>query len=198
MAFDDKTLRTSSTSEHLPQADNPPQGTVTSSFFVSMDTIFAVANVGAGASKNAKNVKDAVQLLWFTSIEERISQGNMASDYQASATIKHSLVELHLLTDSSQPPLRTNLREGIQIKKMKITRVGHLGDGADNTELYSTTFTKCYIEVIQEFPDKLIVKVRVNTRADTAAATKYDATESTKSGSTAAGWDYTTNTSIPP
>jgi hypothetical protein len=177
-----------------PQAENPPIGTVTSSFFVSMDTIFAVSNVGAGASKNAKNVKDAVQLLWYTSIEERVSQGNMASDYQASATIRHSLVELHILSDSSQPPLRTNLREGIPIKKMKITRVGHLGDGLDNTELYSTLFEKCFIESIQEFPTKLIVKVRVNSRADTAAATKYDATESTKSGSTAAGWDYAQNT----
>lgn len=192
--FGDNPFKTSPVTDVLPQAQNPPIGTVTSSFFVSMDTIFTVSNVGAGPSKGAKNVKDAVQLLWWTSLEERVSQGNMTSDYNASATIRHSLVELHILSESSQPSLRQTMRRGTPIKKMKITRVGHLGEDLDNTELYSTTFEKCFIEAIQEFPDKLIVRVRVNSRADTAAATKYDATESTKSGSVSSGWDYATNT----
>jgi hypothetical protein len=191
--YSDKWAKIEPTQEQ-PAAGNPPIGTVTSSFFVSMDQLFAVSNVGAGPSKGAKNVKDAVQLLWYTSVEERVSQGNMTSDYNASATINHSLVELHILSDSSQPPLRQAMRKGTPIKKMKITRVGHLGDGLDNTELYSTLFEKCFIEAIQEFPDKLVVRVRINTRSDTAAATKFDATETTKSGSTSAGWDYAQNT----
>jgi len=194
MPPNDKTQKTVPTTQLLPQTGNPPLGTVTSSYFVSMDKVFSVSNVGSGDSKGAKNVEDAVQLLWFTSVEERVSQGNMASDFQASATLLHSLLEMHVLTDSGMPTLRQNLRNNTPIKKIKITRVGHLGDGADNTEMYSTTFTNCFIEAIEEFPDKLIVKARVNTRSDTAAATKYDATQGTTSGSTSSGWDYAQNT----
>jgi hypothetical protein len=85
------------------------------------------------------------------------------------------------------------MRNNTPIKKIKITRVGHLGEGKDNTEMYSTTFTNCFLEVIEEFPDKLIVKARINTRSDTAAATKHDAVQGTTSGSTASGWDYAQN-----
>lgn len=193
MAMDDKSQKTAPTQQHIPQAGNPPIGTVTSSFFVSMDKIFAVSNVGAGESAGKANVEDAVQLLWFTSVEERPSQGNMASDFQASATLVHSLLEMHVQTDSGMPILRQNMRNNTPIKKIKITRVGHLGEGKDNTEMYSTTFTNCFLEVIEEFPDKLVVKARINTRSDTAAATKYDAVQGTTSGSTASGWDYAQN-----
>jgi type VI protein secretion system component Hcp len=194
--LNDKTQKASPTTQHISQAANPPIGTVTSSFFVSMDEVFSVSNVGAGESKGKANVEKAVQLLWFTSVEERVSQGNMASDFQASATLSHSLLEMHIQTDSAMPTLRQNLRNNTPIKKIKITRVGNLGEDKDNTEMYSTTFTNCFIETIEEFPDKLIVKARINTRSDTAAATKYDATQGTTSGSTASGWDYAQNTAM--
>jgi type VI protein secretion system component Hcp len=192
----DKMQKAPNTTQQIPQTGNPPIGTVTSSYFVSMDKVFAVSNVGAGDSKGKKHVEDAVQLLWFTSVEERPSQGNMTTDYQSSATLVHSLLEMHVQTDSAMPTLRQNMRNNTPIKKIKITRVGHLGADKDNTELYSTTFTNCFLEFIEEFPDKLIVKARVNTRSDTAAATKYDATQGTTSGSTASGWDYAQNTAM--
>lgn len=176
--------------------DNAPIGTVTSSFFVSMDQIFVTSNVGAGSSANAAGLDSSVQLLWYSSIEERPSIGTMTSDFQASATIVHSLLEMHILTDSAMPTLRQNLRNNTPIATIKITRVGHLGDGMDNTEMYSSTFTNCFVEYIEEFPDKLIVRARVNTRSDTAAATDFTATQSTASGSTASGWDYAQNTAM--
>jgi len=51
----------------------------------------------------------------------------------------------------------------------------------------------CFLESIEEFPDKLIVKARINTRSDKAAATAYDATS--VPGNSASGWDYSQNTS---
>jgi type VI protein secretion system component Hcp len=173
------------------EAGNPPLGTVTSSFFISMDDIFATSNVGSGSSANAAGLANAVHLLYYTSVEERPSIGTMTSDFQASATLIHSLVELHILTDSAMPTLRQNMRSNKPVAEMKITRVGHLGEGADNTEMYSSTFTNNFIESIEEIPDKLIVKVRVNTRSDTAATTDFTGTQATTSGSAASGWDYT-------
>ena len=106
----DKAQKTENSTQNSPQSGNPPIGTVTSSFFVSMDTVFQVSTVGDGASKQAAGLKNAVQLLWYTSVEERVSQGNMTSDYQASATLVHSLLEMHIMTDSAMPTLRQNLR----------------------------------------------------------------------------------------
>jgi hypothetical protein len=189
----DKGQKTSPTSSHLSQASNPGIGTVTSSFFVQMDEVFQTSNVGSGSSANASNLANTVQLLWFTSVEERPSIGNSASDFQASATLVHSLLEMHILTDSSMPTLRQNLRSNVPVATIKIIRVGHLGDGQDNVEMYSTTFTNCFLEAIEEFPDKLIVKARVNTRSDTAAATDYTGQQGTTSGSTSSGWNYNEN-----
>ncbi|MCE3230743.1 MAG: hypothetical protein K0R76_528 [Alphaproteobacteria bacterium] len=182
-----------STQIHLPQADNPSMGTVTSSFFVSMDDVFQVSNVGAGDSKNAKELKNAVQLLWHTSIEERPSIGTMTSNFQASATLIHSLLEMHVLTDSAMPMLRQHMRDNTPIKEIKITRVGHLGKDHDNTILYQTIFTRCFLESVEEFPDKLIIKARITTRADTAAATDFT---DKPNGKTASGWDYAQNTAM--
>jgi len=132
--------------------------------------------------------------LWFTSVEERVSQGNMTSDYQSSGTLMHSLLEMHVQTDSSMPSLRQNLRGGDPVKKIIITRVGHYGKDKDNTTIYSSTFTNCFLESIEEFPDKSIIKARVNTRSDKAASTDYDGT--VVPAGAASGWDYTQNTAI--
>jgi hypothetical protein len=59
--------------------------------------------------------------------------------------------------------------------------------------MYSTTFTNCFLEAIEEFPDKLIVKARVTTRSDTAASTDFTNAQATASGSTSSGWDYSQN-----
>jgi hypothetical protein len=192
----DKYQKTGATMQHLSQAGNPPMGTVTSSFFISMDEIFSTSNVGLGESAGAAGLASSVQLLWFTSVEERASIGNSTSDFQASATLIHSLLEMHVLTDSAMPTLRQNMRQNTPVATIKITRVGHLGEGMDNTEIYSTTFTNCFLEAVEEFPDKLVIKARVNTRSDTAAATDYTGTQNTPSGQTASGWDYTQNAPI--
>ena len=189
----DKGQKTAPASQQLEQAGNPPIGTVTSSFFVSMDEVFATSNVGLGSSANASALASSVQLLWYTSVEERPSQGNSTSDFNASATLVHTLLEMHIMTDSAMPTIRQNMRQNVPIAQIKITRVGHLGDGQDNVEMYSSTFTNCFIEAVEEFPDKLIVKARVNTRSDTAATTDFTGTQNTPSGSTSSGWDYTQN-----
>jgi hypothetical protein len=48
MPMHDKGQKTSPTSDQLEQASNPPIGSVTSSFFVSMDQVFQTSNVGQG------------------------------------------------------------------------------------------------------------------------------------------------------
>jgi len=179
-----KILKTNPTQNHLPEAGNPPIGSVTSSFLVTMDDLLY---------GNITNYENCVSLLWYTSIEERPSIGAMSSDFQASATLTHSLLEMHIMTDSSMPTLRQALRNNTCIKEIKITRVGHLGEGAENTELYSSTFENCYLEAIEEFPDKLIIKARTKTRSDTAAVTDFDGNQSTASGNTSSGWDYAAN-----
>lgn len=182
---DAKTLQTAPTQTQFPQANNPPIGTVTSSFFVSMDDLFAVTNV-----ENKDIIKNAAGLLWFSSIEQRPSIGTMTSDFQASATLVHSLLEMHILTDSTMPILRQQMRNNQVVEKIKITRVGHLGEGKENTELYSSTFTNCFLESIEEFPDKLIVKARITERADSAITTDFEG----KPGPvTASAWDYVAN-----
>lgn len=176
---------TKPTQTHLPQSNNPPGGTVTSSFLVRMDDLL-YGNI-------AQPYPTSVALLWYTSTEERTSIGSMSSDYQASATLIHSLLEMHIMTDSSMPVLRQALRNNTRIENIMITRVGHLGDGYENIEMYSSTFSDCYLEAIEEFPDKLIVKARVTSRDDTAAATDFTGNQSQISGNTCSGWDYSTN-----
>ena len=122
--------------------------------------------------------------------------GNMASDNQASATLIHSLLELHIQTDSFMPVLRQALRNNDNVARIELTRVGHLGDGKENTALYASGFQNCKIESIEEFPDKLILKVRVSTRSDTAAVTDFTNTQTTPSGQTESGWDYSANEPI--
>ncbi len=88
--------------------------------------------------------------------------------------------------------LRQALRDNTNIPEVKIVRVGHT-DGATNTELYSSTFGDCKLEAIEEFPDKIILHVRIFTRADEAIA--VDTTGAEGEGNTASSWDYSTNAS---
>lgn len=182
-----KSLQTTPTTQHLSQAAVPTIGSVTSSFLVQIDDLLG------DADGPIKEVPNSVQLLWYTSIEERPSIGVMTSDFQASATLIHSLLEMHILTDSKMPELRQALRSNDCIKTIKITRVGHLGQGSENTELYSTTFEDCFLESIEDFPDKLIIKARITKRTDEATATNFDGQPTADAGNTASSWDYVEN-----
>jgi hypothetical protein len=162
---------------------SPPMGSVTSSFFISLDDMLR---------STVDKFDKCASLLWFTSIEERVSSGKSAGDFRASATLSHSLLELHVPTDSYMPTLRQALRDNTNIKKVIVTRVGH-ADGTSNTELYSSTFTDCKLEAIQEFPDKLVLHVRIFTRSDKAIA--VDTKGTAGAANTASGWDYSTNKS---
>jgi len=148
---------------------------------------------GMGQAPTRQHLQVLCNFCGIRAVEERPSQGNSTSDFNASATLVHSLLELHIMTDSAMPTIRQNMRQNTPIAQIKITRVGHLGDGQDNVEMYSSTFTNCFLEAVEEFPDKLIVKARVHTRSDTAATTNFDGSQDTPSGQTASGWDYTQN-----
>lgn len=163
--------------------NNPTMGSVTTSFLLSMDDML---------SSSVDSYETYAPLLWFSSREERVSSGKSAGDFKASATLAHSLLELHIPTDSYMPTLRQALRDNTNIVEVKIVRVGHT-DGSTNTELYSSTFGDCKLDGIEEFPDKLILHVRIFTRADEAIA--VDTTGSGGEANTASSWDYSTNAS---
>ncbi len=190
-----KTSQVSSTEGHNPSFGNPPIGTVTSSFFVSIDDLFASA---AMADNTESDLGNAVQLLWFTSREERISIGNMTSDFLPSATLIHSLLEMHVMTDSAMPDLRQALRNNDCIDTITITRIGHLGNDNTNTPLYQSTFNNCFLESIEEFPDKLVINARICQRYDEAAATDYTGPVTTIDGQSGSGWDYQKNMDYTP
>lgn len=172
-----------STTQTHPATYSPPVGSVTTSFLVSMDSLL---------SGTVDGFDKCAPLLWFRSMEERVSSGKSAGDFKASATLAHSLVELHVPTDSYMPTLRQTLRDNANIKEIKIIRLGHL-NGETNKELYSSTFGDCKIEAIEEFPDKLVVHFRIFTRADKAIA--VDTKSAAGAANTASAWDYSTNKS---
>jgi len=171
------------TTQTQDDTNNPSMGSVTTSFLLSMDDML---------DGTVDTFESSAPLLWFYSREERVSSGKSAGDFKASATLIHSLLELHIPTDSYMPTLRQALRDNTNIVEVKITRVGHT-DGSSNVELYTSTFGDCKLDGIEEFPDKLILYVRVYTRSDEATA--VDTTGAEGEGNTASSWDYSTNAS---
>jgi hypothetical protein len=161
--------------------NNPPIGSVTTSFLVKMDDML---------TSTVDGCEDFAPLLWFTSTEERVSSGKSAGDFKASATLVHSLLELHIPTDSYMPTLRQALRDNTNIKEVYVSRGGNL-NGDVNQELYWSKFKDCKIEAIEEFPDKLVLRIRIFGRSDMAIA--VDTTGTAGAGNTASGWDYSTN-----
>lgn len=172
-----------STTQNHVDSNNPSMGSVTSSFLVKMEDML---------SSTVDSYDDYAPLLWFNSTEERVSSGKSAGDFKPSATLVHSLLELHIPTDSYMPTLRQALRDNSNIPQVRIVRLGHT-DGSSNTELYSSTFEDCKLEAIEEFPDKLVLHVRIFTRADESIA--VDTTGAEGAGNTASSWDYSTNAS---
>ena len=163
--------------------NNPHMGSVTTSFLVQLDDML---------SSTVDGYESSAPLLWFTSTEERVSSGKSSGDFKASATLAHSLLELHIPTDSYMPTLRQSLRDNSNIAEATIRRVGHT-DGSTNTELYSSTFGDCKLEAIEEYPDKLVLRVRIFTRSDEAIS--VDTTGAGGDANTASSWDYSTNSS---
>lgn len=182
MSFSKGSIVDSTTQNHT-DSNNPSVGSVTSSFLVKL---------GDMLSSTVDGYDDYAPLLWFNSTEERVSSGKSAGDFKPSATLVHSLIELHVPTDSYMPTLRQSLRDNSNIPEMKIVRLGHT-DGSSNTELYSSTFGDCKLEAIEEFPDKLVLHVRIFTREDESMA--IDTTGAAGEGNTASSWDYSTNAS---
>ena len=90
------------------------------------------------------------------------------------------------------PTLRQALRDNTNIKEVYISRGGNL-DGAVNQELYGSKFGDCKIEAIEEFPDKLVLRIRIFKRSDKAIV--VDTTGAAGPANTASGWDYSTNAS---
>ena len=171
------------TTQTQEDTNNPSMGSVTTSFLLQLDDML---------SSSIDGYECSAPLLWFTSREERVSSGKSAGDFKASATLAHSLLELHIPTDSYMPTLRQAMRDNTNIVEVTIRRVGHT-DGSTNTELYSSTFGDCKIDCIEEFPDKIILLVRIFTRSDEAIA--VDTTGAGGEGNTASSWDYSTNSS---
>ncbi len=169
------------TTQTQEDTNNPTMGSVTTSFLVSMDKML---------SSKVDGCEDFAPLLWFTSMEERVSSGKSAGDFKASATLVHSLLELHIPTDSYMPTLRQALRDNTNIKEVYVSRGGNL-DGAVNQEIYGSKFGDCKIEAIEEFPDKLVLRIRIFTRSDQAIA--VDTKGTAGPANIASGWDYSMN-----
>jgi hypothetical protein len=82
------------TTQTHEDTNNPAMGSVTTSFLLSMDDML---------SSSVDTYETFAPLLWFNSTEERVSSGKSAGDFKASATLAHSLLELHIPTDSYMP-----------------------------------------------------------------------------------------------
>ena len=158
-----------------------PSGTATPEFMVKMDDLL----LSTIAYKDGK----WAELLWFHSVEERVTAGHSGGDLRGTSTVVHSLVVLHLLADNWTPVLRQKMRSGDNIKEIAIVRLMNLGDMNLNKETQKIKFTDCKIDRIEEFPDRIIVSVRVKTRRDVARQVGQD---SENMGHKASDWDYST------
>jgi hypothetical protein len=157
-----------------------PSGTATPEFVVKMDKIL---------SSLIQYAEEYAELLWFHSVEERITAGHSGGDLRGTSTVVHSLVVLHLLAGNWTPVLRQKMRSGDNIKETIIMRTMNLGMGAENTDAFTTTFTDCKIDRIEEFPDRIIVSLRVKTRKDMARKLGQN---SKMLGQSVSDWDYAT------
>jgi type VI protein secretion system component Hcp len=158
-----------------------PSGTGTPEFMVKMDDILS-SQINYGEGKYA-------ELLWFHSVEERVTAGHSGGDLRGTSTVVHSLVVLHLLADNWTPVLREKMRNGDNIKEIDIVRLMNLGEGNVNKETQKTKFTDCKIDRIEEFPDRIIVSIRVKTRRDIVRSVGQDSQDT---GHKASDWDYAT------
>jgi type VI protein secretion system component Hcp len=158
-----------------------PSGTASPEFMVKMDDILS-------STISYKDGKWA-ELLWFHSVEERLTAGHSGGDLKGTSTVVHSLVVLHLLADNWTPVLRQKMRNGDNIKEIDIVRLMNLGEGNVNKETQKTKFTDCKIDRIEEFPDRIIVSIRVKTRRDIVRQVGQDSQDM---GHTASDWDYAT------
>jgi hypothetical protein len=158
-----------------------PSGTASPEFMVKMDDILSSFNK-YGDGKFA-------ELLWFHSVEERVTAGHSGGGLRGTSTINHSLVVLHLLADNWTPVLRQKMRSGDNIKNIQVVRLMNLGEGSENLDTQLIEFTDSKIDRIEEFPDRIIVSIRVKTRKDVII--KVGQTGKTL-GQKASDWNYAT------
>jgi hypothetical protein len=161
-----------------------PSGTATPEFFVKMDMIL---------SSLIQYSEEYAELLWFHSVEERVTAGHSGGDLKGTSTVTHSLVVLHLLAGNWTPVLRQKMRSGDNIKETIIVRGMNLGLGNENMDASTTTFTDSKIDRIEEFPDRIIVSLRVKTRKDMVRKLGQD---STMLGQSVSDWNYATAKTI--
>jgi type VI protein secretion system component Hcp len=158
-----------------------PSGTASPEFMVKMDDILSSQH-DYGEGKYA-------ELLWFHSVEERMTAGHAGGDLKGTSTVVHSLVVLHLLADNWTPVLRQKMRNGDNIKEIDIVRLMNYGESNINKETQKTKFTDCKIDRIEEFPDRIIVSIRIKIRRDIVRAVDQDNQEQ---GHKASDWNYAT------
>jgi hypothetical protein len=161
-----------------------PSGTATPEFVVKMDKIL---------SSLVQHAEEYAELLWFHSVEERVTAGHSGGDLKGTSTVAHSLVVLHLLAGNWTPVLRQKMRSGDNIKETIIVRTMNLGQGNENMDAFTTTFTDSKIDRIEEFPDRIIVSLRVKTRKDMARKLGQN---SMMLGQSVSDWNYATAKTI--
>jgi hypothetical protein len=69
----------------------------------------------------------------------------------------------------------------------------NLGQGNENMDAFTTTFTDSKIDRIEEFPDRIIVSLRVKTRKDMARKLGQN---SMMLGQSVSDWNYATAKTI--
>lgn len=162
-----------------------PSGTASPEFMIKMDKVL---------SSTIKDNEGFAELLWYHSVEERMTAGHASNDLRGTSTVVHSLLVVHLLTDAWVPVLRQKMRSGDNIEEITINRMANIAKGAENTKTYTITYTDSKIDRIEEFPDRVILSIRVKTRTDQAWEIHQDGT---KKGNKSADWDYSKAASKP-
>src|SRR5271170_5936357 len=89
-----------------------PSGTAIPEFMIKIDDVLA-STMGSTTDDNGDDLSGYAELLWFHSIEERMTAGHISGDMKGTSTVRHSLFVAHILNESWMPTLRKNLRSGV-------------------------------------------------------------------------------------
>jgi hypothetical protein len=159
-----------------------PSGTSTPEFMIEMDDLL---------SSNISGYEQAAELLWHHSIERRLTAGHAGGDLKGTSTVEHSMLSVTLLAESWLPCLREKLRNGDNIASVIIHRLANIGDGSELTDIYTTTYEDTKIDMIEEYPDRVNVLLRIKSRTDDSVQVDQD---NSQSGNNSSSWDYSTAT----
>ena len=67
----------------------------------------------------------------------------------------------------------------------------NIGDGSELTDIYTTTYEDTKIDMIEEYPDRVNVLLRIKSRTDDSVQVDQD---NSQSGNNSSSWDYSTAT----